>query len=181
LSVASHHSTLEPVLSVRQPWASAIFDAGKDVENRSWLTHYRGRLWIHAARLAADDLDVAQIDRRRLRALLESEPRGVLLGHVQLVDVVDNADSPWAIAGAYHWLLERPRRLRTPIAQRGQASLGWIDPRRFTKGARRPREGATVRGRGGPEGVAPSHEVIVPPSRRGCRSRESRARRDSNP
>lgn len=29
-------------LSVRQPWASAIVFAGKDVENRSLRTHYRG-------------------------------------------------------------------------------------------------------------------------------------------
>jgi hypothetical protein len=34
------------VLTVRQPWASAIIFAGKDVENRSWAASYRGRLLI---------------------------------------------------------------------------------------------------------------------------------------
>jgi ASCH domain len=37
-----------PVLTVRQPWAWAIIHGGKDVENRSWRTKYRGPLLIHA-------------------------------------------------------------------------------------------------------------------------------------
>jgi hypothetical protein len=32
-----------PALSVRQPWAWLIVNGYKDVENRSWTTHYRGR------------------------------------------------------------------------------------------------------------------------------------------
>jgi len=35
-------------LSVRQPWAHAIFKLGKD-ENRPWRTHLRGRILIQAA------------------------------------------------------------------------------------------------------------------------------------
>lgn len=35
-------------LTIRQPWAHAIFHLGKDVENRSWRTRYRGPLLIHA-------------------------------------------------------------------------------------------------------------------------------------
>jgi hypothetical protein len=37
------------VLTIRQPWAHAILHLGKDVENRSWRTRYRGLLLIHAA------------------------------------------------------------------------------------------------------------------------------------
>lgn len=38
-------------LSIRQPWAEAILNLGKRVENRSWQTcHYRGPLLIHAAK-----------------------------------------------------------------------------------------------------------------------------------
>ena len=29
-------------LTVRQPWAHAIAFWGKDVENRTWATHYQG-------------------------------------------------------------------------------------------------------------------------------------------
>jgi hypothetical protein len=36
-------------LSVRQPWAWAIIHAGKDIENWTWRTHYRGEVAIHAS------------------------------------------------------------------------------------------------------------------------------------
>ncbi len=35
-------------LTIQQPWAHAIFNQGKDMENRSWRTKYRGPLLIHA-------------------------------------------------------------------------------------------------------------------------------------
>src|SRR5260370_1114928 len=41
-------------LSVRQPWAWAIAAAGKDVENRSWKSGYRGLIAIHAAMTRED-------------------------------------------------------------------------------------------------------------------------------
>ncbi|WP_155960585.1 ASCH domain-containing protein [Fischerella sp. PCC 9605] len=37
-------------ISLKAPWAWAIFHAGKDVENRSWKTEYRGSLLIHVSR-----------------------------------------------------------------------------------------------------------------------------------
>jgi hypothetical protein len=37
-------------LIIRQPWAWAVVYAGKDVENRTWQTSYRGPLLIHAAK-----------------------------------------------------------------------------------------------------------------------------------
>jgi hypothetical protein len=36
-------------LSIRQPWASLILLAGKDIENRTWETRLRGPILIHAA------------------------------------------------------------------------------------------------------------------------------------
>ena len=38
-------------LSIRQPWAWLIIYGGKDVENRSWKTNYRGEFLVHAAKL----------------------------------------------------------------------------------------------------------------------------------
>lgn len=35
-------------LSVQQPWADAIVRFGKDIENRTWHTAYRGLVAIHA-------------------------------------------------------------------------------------------------------------------------------------
>ena len=36
-------------LSIKQPWAWAILN-GKPVENRTWLTYYRGPFLIHASK-----------------------------------------------------------------------------------------------------------------------------------
>jgi len=42
-----------PVLSVKQPWATAIALGCKDVENRSYKTLYRGLVFIHATMTAS--------------------------------------------------------------------------------------------------------------------------------
>ena len=42
-------------ISIRQPWASLILKCGKDIENRSWPTKFRGRILVHAAALAVPD------------------------------------------------------------------------------------------------------------------------------
>lgn len=40
-------------LTVRRPWCGLIAHHGKDVENRTWSTSYRGRLFIHAGHAAS--------------------------------------------------------------------------------------------------------------------------------
>jgi hypothetical protein len=46
------------VLSLWQPWASAVAAGAKVIETRSWQTSYRGPLLIHAAkRFDADDME----------------------------------------------------------------------------------------------------------------------------
>ncbi len=35
-------------ISIKQPWTYLIASGIKDVENRSWETSYRGRVYIHA-------------------------------------------------------------------------------------------------------------------------------------
>lgn len=109
------------VLSVRPEWSWAIFYAGKIVENRSWATRHRGRLLIHAS---------LRPDRaaRPFMAALGIEvpaavPRGVVLGSVVLVDVVDDADSPWAELGQKHWLLEDPQPWPEPVTAKGDLGL----------------------------------------------------------
>jgi hypothetical protein len=116
------------VLTIRQPWASAIFVAGKDVENRGWTTHYRGRLWIHAGRFKKRDEPDRWAERHRIWLPEEPLPRGVILGSVELVDIVTHADSPWALRGQNHWLLRRPRLLLRPVSWPGGLTLKWIRP-----------------------------------------------------
>jgi ASCH domain len=121
---------VEPVLTIRQPWASAIFVAGKNVENRTWRTHYRGRLWIHAARHASRREQDRWTDEHGLWVPQEPLPRGAIIGAVELVDCVEDSESPWALAGHYHWLLCKPMLLERPVPRAGELGLRWIRPPR---------------------------------------------------
>lgn len=115
----------ERALSVRQPWAWAILCAGKDVENRSWQTRHRGRLWIHAG----GNVDKGRPDLLERAAAYYGGQilRGALLGHVNLLDVVTDSESDWAIPGQFHWLLSDPVLLPEPIPMPGRLSL-WRPP-----------------------------------------------------
>lgn len=104
-------------LTLHAHWAEAIFALGKDVENRTWQTGYRGTLAIHAG--ITFDLEIA--------AMLGLDPmqvvRGHIIGTVELVDCARDSASIWANAGQYHWLLRDARRLDQPIRMRGQMGL----------------------------------------------------------
>jgi hypothetical protein len=112
-------------LTVCQPWAHAILHLGKDVENRTWATTYRGPLFIHAGK------------SRRFRCELRGLPPwdslvfGALVGVVEVVGCVSFDElkdgslferrSEWA-EGPWCWLLRNPRAF-DPIPYRGSMSL----------------------------------------------------------
>ena len=102
----------------------------KDVENRTWATDYRGRLWIHAALSTARGDADEWVEARGLAVPAEPLPRGVILGYVELVDIIDDSDSPWALANSQHWILRRPRLLIRPIEWQGRLGLTFIRPPR---------------------------------------------------
>ena len=132
---------MEPVLTVRQPWASAIFRAGKTVENRSRRTHYRGRLWIHASIFTGRDEADRWAAEHDLWLPGEPLPRGVILGSVELVDCIDDSDSPWALSDSYHWLLCSPLLLVRPVPHTGRLGFSWRrPPRGQLRRARRHRQ-----------------------------------------
>src|SRR5688500_1682609 len=110
-------------LSVAQPWASAIAFAGKDVENRSWRTHYRGPIAIHASRtFRAGELEesVRAVGGGEKRALGEwilrgrkrwgldagddGLDRGAVIAIAMLVDCAECSPSPW-FNGEWGWVL----------------------------------------------------------------------------
>lgn len=106
-------------LSIRQPWAWLILNAGKDIENRDWRTNFRGRVLIHASKSCAKaeykntinfmvdrgidrlDTDLPAIDRFE---------RGGIIGSVEIVDCTDNSESPWFV-GAFGFVLRNPKPL----------------------------------------------------------------------
>jgi hypothetical protein len=88
-------------LSIRQPWAWLILNAGKDIENRDWPTHFRGRFLIHASKGMTHDeyeggLDTLyEIDKRLHLPPFEILERGGIVGTAVLVDCVRKSESPW--------------------------------------------------------------------------------------
>jgi hypothetical protein len=111
-------------LTIQQPWAWAIFAAGKDIENRGWRTNYRGPLVIHAgARLKRD----AEFPRRTRPYEAEELIFSALLGVVDLVDVVESSRSKW-FQGDYGWVLRNPRQLYRAIRCPGRLSLWNLSP-----------------------------------------------------
>lgn len=109
-------------LSVRHPFAHAIFKLGKDVENRSWYCNHRGRIGIHVPR--AVNHDACTLLRVPLRP---SHPLGAVIGTVEIYDCVDNSESEWAARGTWHFLLRNPVLLPKPIPCAGRLRFFNVD------------------------------------------------------
>ncbi len=102
-------------LSIRQPWAWAILNAGKDIENRNWKTRFRGRVLIHAGKTFDDDghMDLCIKQMRGEFSVPSDEiefKTGGIVGSVDIVDCVSQSDSEWFV-GKYGFVLRNPRPL----------------------------------------------------------------------
>lgn len=88
-------------LSVRQPWAWFILHLGKDHENRTWRTKFRGPLWIHAAKgMTRAEYDHACRFASWIRGFpkiprFEDLPRGGIVGQVDVTGCVSESVSRW--------------------------------------------------------------------------------------
>ena len=82
-----------PVLSVRQPWASYLVSGLKSVELRTWVSNYRGWLWIHAGK--KPDM----IAMKLLNLRIEEFRYGGLVGLAKLEDylLIDSEDTWFAL------------------------------------------------------------------------------------
>lgn len=119
-------------LSVQQPYAILEVMGIKDIENRSWKTDYRGRLYIHACGRKGDHkknkLTPEQMSEVTgsiaLRIVQDDQMYSSIIGYVDLVDVVENHPSVWALPGHYHWVLANPVMFNSPIINvKGKLSL----------------------------------------------------------
>lgn len=111
------------VLTIKQPWVGAIFTMGKNVENRTWSTSYRGPLIIQASASPARTPDAREVGWGHGEAWAQ----GAIVGIVQLVDCVRNARGPWADKDAWHWMLQSPYVLNKPIPCKGRLGLWTLD------------------------------------------------------
>lgn len=100
-------------LSIKQPWASLIASGIKNVENRTWRTKHRGRIYIHASAKRSFDSLTKGLTTAQLEKVAEhnmaSYPKNILISNVKLdyltsaiigeVDIIDcvlNHPSVWA-------------------------------------------------------------------------------------
>lgn len=147
-------------LTVKQPWASLICTPRidnpglgvKDIENRTWRTKYRGRVYIHSSAKPAfvgsykENLPLGfwdgltEEDRRVY--LLSIQHRGAIIGEIDIVDCVINHSSIWAEKGfsyasydgtqykeVYNWVLANPVLYPEPIINvKGKLSFWEFDP-----------------------------------------------------
>lgn len=108
-------------ISLKQPWATLIVCADKDVENRSWKTRFRGNVLIHASK---------KRDEKEMRSFMDLKkhhnfepswkhgeplewqdmPCGGIVGMVEIVDCVTESESPWFV-GEYGFVLRNARPL----------------------------------------------------------------------
>lgn len=129
------------ILTVRQPWASAIINYGKDVENRvrNIAGDYRGPVAIHAGLKRFDPRHesgarVASITGYRPLMFMPTG-YGHIIGVVDLVDVHHWSDcldgvfgcSLWADSDSHHLVLKNPRAVSEAIPFKGALPLRELD------------------------------------------------------
>ncbi len=126
-------------LTVKQPYASLIVGGIKDIENRTWLTNFRGRILIHAAaqpykKIACEVLNSLQyanvFTQNKLSTL--NGPNGSIIGSVEIIDCVVNHASIWAEKHyvpfkPYNWVLANPILFEKPIPAKGRLQIWKYD------------------------------------------------------
>ena len=118
-------------LSIQQPWAWAIVHGFKDIENRTWLTFYRGPLLIHAGK--KEDTESVEYVIREVAFQTGDLPglvlqdynrqghRGAVVGHARLSDCVSAHRSKW-FEGPWGFVLEDAKPLQ-PHPCKGRLGL----------------------------------------------------------
>lgn len=124
-----------PVLSIRQPWAWMIINLGKDIENRTWKTNFRGEFYIHASKSCtqkeywnAYEFAKKAIDEKYRCTEMPSFkniPRGGIVGKAEIVDCVNESVSPWFM-GDYGFVLRNIEPVEF-LPCKGQ--LGFFNPK----------------------------------------------------
>lgn len=129
-------------ITLWQPWATLVAYGAKTIETRSWHTHYRGPLVIHAAK-AKVRYSVLPTSFY-LRVLRDhgwdgDYPRGSIVAVCNLTDCLETGFLDMGrVSGLdqelgdfsperFAWFLENIRRLDRPVACRGRQGL-WNPP-----------------------------------------------------
>ena len=128
-------------LTLTQPWATLVAIGAKRIETRSWPTHYRGPIGIHAAK-GLPAWAYQQISTEPFRSVLMDRGvdveslcavRGKLIAVCDIVDVqrITKFNRPAGAElafgdyrdGRHMWILDNVRLLSVPIEVKGALSL----------------------------------------------------------
>ena len=128
-------------LSIPQPWAWLIVNGFKDIENRSWSTKIRGKVFIHASKGMTHDeyngvkrylCSGAMANHEAAQQALKAMPsfdqieRGGIVGEATIVNCIHpkNAQSVWHMDEQYGFELTDA----TPITFKPyKGQLGFFD------------------------------------------------------
>ena len=117
-------------LSILQPWVYAILYEGKEIENRSWKTDFRGWVAIHASAQAMRD---GGFPRGHHIPNLDSLDYSAICGVARVQDIVTKSRSKWFDRPDddtinYGWVLADIKVLKTPIPCKGALRLWNVPP-----------------------------------------------------
>jgi len=107
-------------LTINGPWAWAIIEGHKRIENRSWVTEFPRRIAIHAGQNTCDDREAEEIFRKAGIKSPFDYKRGAILGTVEIVDIIpcteaieryknSKTDSLMIRNSGFCWILKDPR------------------------------------------------------------------------
>ena len=105
---------IRKALSIKQPWAWAILQLGKDVENRTWSTNFRGFFLIHASKtLDKKGYEYLEwvISQHPTKNNIHKLPQpkefkvGGIVGFAEIIDCSLRKQSSWHNEGAYGFYL----------------------------------------------------------------------------
>lgn len=140
-------------LSIKQPWAWLIVNGHKDIENRDWLTKFRGPIAIHAGKTIDVDCEYSLTCHDGPRHPVTGRPyaidtgqrlvasnshwdtysapswaqqKGGIVGVAEIVDCVETSTSEWFV-GRYGFIFRKARPVEF-VPVRGK--LGFFDWRK---------------------------------------------------
>lgn len=145
-------------LTIKQPWAFAIAEGFKTVENRSRRTNYRGRLLIHAGLAVDHTVPIVRYSRDAAirfdelggplnfwdaRTIVPSafyKPQPTLslaavIATARLAgchEAIDGCCAPWGFPDQWHWELADIQPLERVVAKAGALGLWKPDAKLLT-------------------------------------------------
>jgi hypothetical protein len=135
-------------VSIKQPWASLICTPRednpllgiKDIENRTWRTHFRGRIYVHASAPKKFNIQLTDEQTKEgipvLKTAFEGTMQfGAIIGEVDIIDCVIGHSSIWAEKEPdltkkpiWNWVLANPVLYDKPILNvKGKLSFWYPD------------------------------------------------------